>query len=80
MRSWRARKRHLPGAEGAEFVRQRLCWIEPGEFLMGSPDEETRGLAGADREEKWFEREHPRNAVTLTRGYWLADTATEAMR
>ncbi|MBI1209560.1 MAG: SUMF1/EgtB/PvdO family nonheme iron enzyme [Azospirillum sp.] len=49
---------------------QRLRWIEPGSFRMGSPADEP------EREE----REGPRHWVTLTRGFWLADSAcTQAM-
>ena len=44
---------------------QRLRWIEPGRFRMGSPADEP------DR----FEDEGPQHWVTLTRGFWLADTA-----
>ena len=44
---------------------QRMRWIEPGTFLMGSPDGEA---------ERWND-EGPQHPVTLTRGYWLADTA-----
>ena len=43
---------------------QRLRYIEPGTFLMGSPDTEP----GRDSDEG------PRHQVTLTEGYWLADT------
>ncbi len=57
----------------AEFavggVIQRMRWIAPGSFLMGSPESE----AGRDDDE----RQHP---VSLTQGYWLADTAcTQAL-
>ena len=45
-------------------VRQRFRWIAPGEFMMGSPDNET----------KRFSREGY-HKVTLTKGYWVADTA-----
>ena len=45
-------------------VIQRMRWIYPGTFLMGSPDSEKER---AD----W---EWPRHRVTLTQGYWLADT------
>lgn len=45
-------------------VTQRLRWIAPGEFLMGSPETEK------DRFND--ERQHP---VLLTQDYWLADTA-----
>ncbi|MBM4202365.1 MAG: formylglycine-generating enzyme family protein [Gammaproteobacteria bacterium] len=49
---------------------QRLRWIEPGTFRMGSPEDE------AERKD----REGPRHRVTLTRGFWLADTAcTQAL-
>ena len=49
---------------------QRLRWIEPGTFLMGSPDDEP------EREN----REGPRHMVMLTQGFWLADSAcTQAL-
>lgn len=44
---------------------QRFRWIEPGEFLMGSPEGE------AER----YGMEGPRHVVRLTEGYWLAETA-----
>ena len=50
-------------------VRQCFRWIKPGRFLMGSPENEY------ERYED--EIQHP---VTLTQGYWLADTAcTQAL-
>ncbi|WP_320005671.1 formylglycine-generating enzyme family protein [Maridesulfovibrio sp.] len=45
-------------------VNQRMRWIRPGVFLMGSPEDEP----GRDDGEVQHE-------VTLTKGYWLADTA-----
>jgi formylglycine-generating enzyme required for sulfatase activity len=61
-------------------VTQRLRWIPPGRFWMGSPEEETQGLAKDDDERERFEREHPRHLVTLTEGYWLFDTpCTQAL-
>ena len=45
-------------------VTQRMRYILPGSFLMGSPEDEPEGT----------DREH-QHEVTLTRGYWLADTA-----
>lgn len=45
-------------------VQQVMRWIPPGSFQMGSPEDE------ADRRDN--ETLHP---VTLTQGYWLADTA-----
>ncbi len=51
-------------------VRQRMRWIPPGRFLMGSP----RGEAGRDDDEG------PRHEVTLTAGFWLGDTpVTQAL-
>ena len=50
-------------------VKQRFRWIEPGEFWMGSPEDE------AER----FDRE-VLHKVRLTQGFWLADTAcTQAL-
>jgi sulfatase modifying factor 1 len=46
-------------------VVQRLRWIEPGSFWMGSPEYEPERKS----------HEGPRHRVTLTQGYWLADTA-----
>lgn len=51
-------------------VEQRMRWVEPGSFTMGSPEEELGR----------FEHEGPRHIVTLTRGYWIADTpVTQAL-
>ncbi len=50
-------------------VTQRMRWIAPGSFLMGSPEDEE-GRDGADTE--W--NEGPQHQVTLTKGYWLFDT------
>ncbi len=44
-------------------VTQRMRWIAPGTFTMGSP------VGEAGRNEN--ETQHP---VTLTKGYWLADS------
>ncbi|MEE9355598.1 MAG: formylglycine-generating enzyme family protein [Methylococcaceae bacterium] len=50
-------------------VRQVFRWILPGTFLMGSPDSE------AERSDTEIQHQ-----VTLTEGYWLADTAcTQAL-
>jgi formylglycine-generating enzyme required for sulfatase activity len=60
--------------EWADFevgkVRQRMRWLPPGRFLMGSPDDEPGRDSG----------EGPRHEVALTEGFWLADTAcTQAL-
>lgn len=52
------------------YKPQRLRYIEPGTFLMGSPDSKP------DRDDD----EGPQHQVTLTEGYWLADTTcTQAL-
>jgi formylglycine-generating enzyme required for sulfatase activity len=51
-------------------VRQRLRWIAPGRFPMGSPEQE----AGR------YDDEGPRHEVTLSQGYWMFDTpCTQAL-
>ena len=61
-------------------VTQRLRWIPPGRFLMGSPEEETHGLAKEDYEREWLAREHPQHPVFITNGFWLFDTpCTQAL-
>ena len=52
-----------------DAVTQRFRWINPGKFLMGSPIDEQQRL---ERETAHW--------VSLTQGYWLADTAcTQAL-
>lgn len=51
-------------------VEQRMRWIPPGSFPMGSPEDELGR----------FEDEGPQHQVTLTHGYWLGDTpVTQAL-
>ena len=51
-------------------VTQRLRWIPPGRFTMGSPEDEPGR----------FEREGPQHLVTISQGFWLADTpCTQAL-
>lgn len=51
-------------------VTQRLRWIPPGRFVMGSPDDEP-GRSAA---------EGPRCTVVLAEGFWLFDTpCTQAL-
>lgn len=47
-------------APGVSIV---MCWIPPGEFLMGSPEDED----GRDDDEK-------QHRVRITKGFWLAKT------
>ena len=44
-------------------VRQSLRWIGPGRFLMGSPEDELERA-----------KDEIQHEVTLTKGFWLADT------
>ncbi|PWC96020.1 hypothetical protein TSO5_08890 [Azospirillum sp. TSO5] len=56
--------------DGGESVTQRLRWIPPGRFLMGSREDEPER----------YDDEGPQHLVTLSRGYWLFDTAcTQAL-
>ncbi|MCC9000797.1 MAG: formylglycine-generating enzyme family protein [Candidatus Contendobacter sp.] len=51
-------------------VTQRLRWIPPGRFWMGSPESEPGR----------YDDEGPRHQVTLTKGFWLFDTpCTQAL-
>jgi formylglycine-generating enzyme required for sulfatase activity len=57
-------------ANDSANVVQKLRWIEPGTFLMGSPEDE------AER----FDGEGLQHEVTIPRGFWLFDTAcTQAL-
>ena len=61
--------KNLAGAAQRD-ARQRLRWIEPGAFTMGSPE----GEAG-----RW-DNEGPQHEARLTKGYWLCDTpVTQAL-
>ena len=52
-------------------VSFKMIWIEPGTFWMGSPD---------DDEEAYSDDEKPRHKVTLTEGFWMAETpCTQAL-
>src|SRR4030095_16799264 len=54
----------------AKAVEQRMRWIPPGAFLMGSPASELG---------RWPD-EGPQHEVILTRGYWLGETpVTQAL-
>ena len=53
-----------------DFVAQTLRYIPPGDFFMGSREDEP----GRDSDES------PRHRVRLSQGFWLADTAcTQAL-
>ena len=50
---------------GQVSVTQRMRWIPPGQFLMGSPEDEPERM----------DQESPQHAVVISKGYWLFDTA-----
>ncbi len=52
-------------------VTQRFRWLEPGTFWMGSPENEPERGGGGSEAGKGSETRHQ---VTLTQGFWLADT------
>jgi formylglycine-generating enzyme required for sulfatase activity len=53
-----------------EKVTQRLRWIPPGRFMMGSPEDEPGR----------YDDEGPQHRVYITQGFWLADTpCTQAL-
>jgi formylglycine-generating enzyme required for sulfatase activity len=57
-------------------VTQRMRWIPPGRFPMGSPENEP----GRDGQQSGSWNEGPQHEVTLTKGYWLFDTpVTQAL-
>jgi formylglycine-generating enzyme required for sulfatase activity len=59
----------VPDSQGGE-VTQRMRWIPPGRFLMGSPASEPER----------YDNEGPQHRVTIGRGFWLFDTAcTQAL-
>jgi formylglycine-generating enzyme required for sulfatase activity len=55
-------EREFEIAPGVKIV---MCWIPPGKFLMGSPE---------DEEGRWDDE--IQHLVKITRGYWLAKTPT----
>ena len=57
---------------------QRMRWIGPGRFLMGSPEDEPGRYGEADHEGRY--NEGPRHEVRLSCGYWLFETpVTQAL-
>jgi len=50
---------------GGSPVVQRLRWVPPGHFMMGSPEDEEGRSAD----------EGPRHQVRMTQGFWMFETA-----
>jgi formylglycine-generating enzyme required for sulfatase activity len=51
-------------ATNGRSATQRLRWIPPGEFMMGSPKDETGRLPN----------EGPQRRIVIARGFWMFDT------
>ncbi|WP_432737418.1 formylglycine-generating enzyme family protein [Maridesulfovibrio sp. FT414] len=62
--TWGQDRYGLWAALQIEGVEQVMRWMRPGIFMMGSPEAEPERSGGEILHE-----------VTLTKGYWLADTA-----
>ena len=50
-------------------VTARFRWLEPGTFWMGSEEGDAEG----------YEDERPRHLVTISKGFWMAETACTQM-
>lgn len=64
--TWKVEPVQIPGPEpGAEwtmpYLALKLCWVEAGQFLMGSPIEEVGRLPN----------EGPQTAVRFNQGFWI---------
>ena len=69
-RAWRVDTWGLAADMQIGGCKPTLRYIEPGSFQMGSPPDEPGRGSG----------EGPRHPVTITRGFWLADTpCTQAL-
>jgi formylglycine-generating enzyme required for sulfatase activity len=51
--------------DGEPALVQRMRWVEPGQFMMGAKEGEADSQA----------HEHPQHPVTISSGFWLANTA-----
>jgi formylglycine-generating enzyme len=55
-------------------VTQCMRWIEPGEFVMGSSDDERAALTDKNLREWAYGQESAQHIVEISSGFWLADT------
>jgi len=61
-------------------VIQRMRWIYPGTFVMGSPQEEKDAQIKAGIKAALINGRETQHSVTLTNGFWLADSScTQAL-
>ena len=56
-------------------VELKMRWIEPGTFWMGAGEDDWIDFPKDELSLSLVESEKPRHQVTLTEGYWLAETA-----
>lgn len=61
---WGQDRRGVFVAVSVDQVEQRLRWIPPGRFMMGSPENEPGR----------YDDEGPRHEVLIEQGFWLFDT------
>jgi formylglycine-generating enzyme required for sulfatase activity len=54
---------------------QAFRYINPGQFTIGAPESETAGEIEKGAKPEWFTYEGPQHRVTISEGFWLADTA-----
>jgi formylglycine-generating enzyme required for sulfatase activity len=67
----------LPGAGGDAWVTQRMRWIPPGTFRMGSPDDKP---GSPENEPGRRSDEGPQHRVTVSKALWIFDTpCTQAL-
>ena len=54
-------------------AQMKMVWIEPGRFLMGSPQDEIDSLAAGYTQitASRYQGEGPRHEVTITRGFYI---------
>ncbi len=72
----------LPTTKGKKPVKQRMRWIPPGRFRMGSPSDEPGRTTSEEVRQysPYWPDEGPQHLVTMSQGYWLFDTpCTQAL-
>ena len=58
----------------ADGVTMTLVWIPPGDFVMGSSEEEQDWAVDNGASRSWVQAEGPQTRVTLTSGFWMGQT------
>lgn len=66
-----------PGTIRKNSIGMELVWIPPGEFMMGSTEEDINVvffqalLSNDAAKRQWYEKETPRHKVTIREGFWM---------